>query len=814
MVYNKRDQLVLTQDGNLRATNRWFFTKYDVFNRPIISGTYYNSAVTSLNDMQNLVNENPNYFETVNLDDDYGYTNEAFPLINNNCIIYTATYYDNYDYVNHINSDRYRFRENEINFEYGKNNQVKGLVTATITKIIKTAGIEGVNFVDNMITVNYYDKYYRVIQTVSDDHIGGLDINSNKYNFTGQLLETKNHHISESSRFTNELTIKQQFTYDRMGRLISTSHQINENPAIYLSVNKYTELGLLSKKWLHADKNNSFLQKIDYKYNIRDWMTDINDTYNLGDDAFAMKLDYTAGTHPQFNGNIAALTCRYPSVDGVYQFDYDGANRLTSADYIGYGNFSTSYQYDKNGNIKHIVRYGNDGDKTFDEIDNITLSYKGNRLLNANDKKGDQYQLNGFSDNGAFESNEYKYDENGNMMFDFNKKITEIEYNFLNMPKNINIVADGNFNQIFYQYDAAGNKLCKQTKKNGAIVKTINYFPTFETENGELNFIYTAEGRAVPMQKKGFEYQYFLNDHLGNTRVVLSQTGSIVQQNSYYPFGMLMDGLPNTDVSLANKYLYNGKELQTDFGLDWYDYGARFYDTELGRFHTIDPLSEKYSFQSPFVYGADNPVRFVDFMGMSASPIYDPEGNLLGTDNQGLQGDAIIMKKKDFKQGMDHKEAMSKNLGIDGLKDKNAKEKQKENYRSLKNRPDWDGKLTFAEATKWSNTGKGKPLFVDGRKIDLAPHNVSDVKYADKNNDGYIDFFKVGKLSTGLVYGNLKVTLTNEKTGEVQLGKNGLLDIHDFKNPLFKAINDWLYPGKPTDYKIYCVPCNNKVSTE
>ncbi len=91
------------------------------------------------------------------------------------------------------------------------------------------------------------------------------------------------------------------------------------------------------------------------------------------------------------------------------------------------------------------------------------------------------------------------------------------------------------------------------------------------------------------------------------------------KETNYYPFGLAQKGYNNLTTSLgsagAKKYQYNGKELQDDYGLDWYDYGARFYDVGLGRFFTIDPLAKKYVFQSLYVYAANDPIRFIDENG-------------------------------------------------------------------------------------------------------------------------------------------------------------------------------------------------------
>jgi RHS repeat-associated protein len=147
----------------------------------------------------------------------------------------------------------------------------------------------------------------------------------------------------------------------------------------------------------------------------------------------------------------------------------------------------------------------------------------------------------------------------------------------------------------------------------------------FVYENSELQFIQTSEGRLVPDGNGGYNYEYALKDHLGNTRVMFSQTGEVLQDQSYYPFGMIMGEALTFDMPSNlpdNKYLYNGKELQMDFDLGWYDYGARFYDPAIARFHTIDPKAENYSFQSPYVYAANDPVKFVDVDGMGPGLAY------------------------------------------------------------------------------------------------------------------------------------------------------------------------------------------------
>ena len=149
------------------------------------------------------------------------------------------------------------------------------------------------------------------------------------------------------------------------------------------------------------------------------------------------------------------------------------------------------------------------------------------------------------------------------------------------------------------------------------------YIGNFVYNNTGLSYIMMDEGRLLPDGSGGFEYEYFLKDHLGNTRVNFiedaSGNASIQGEDHYYPFGMTFDGM-SVSVGTENKYRYNGKELQDDMGLDWYDYGARFYDPAIGRWHVVDPLASKYPCISGYAAMNNNPIFFVDPDGRENLP--------------------------------------------------------------------------------------------------------------------------------------------------------------------------------------------------
>ena len=122
-----------------------------------------------------------------------------------------------------------------------------------------------------------------------------------------------------------------------------------------------------------------------------------------------------------------------------------------------------------------------------------------------------------------------------------------------------------------------------------------------------------GSGRIVATSS-GMATRYFLTDHLGSVRQVVSGNGSVIEQNDYYPFGKRWAAVaaPISD----NRHRFSGKEEQAFLSLPYVDFGARMYNPDWGRWFTQDPLAEKYYSWAPYCYCINNPIKYVDPNGL------------------------------------------------------------------------------------------------------------------------------------------------------------------------------------------------------
>ncbi|HBH49897.1 MAG TPA: hypothetical protein DDX98_14725, partial [Bacteroidales bacterium] len=277
-------------------------------------------------------------------------------------------------------------------------------------------------------------------------------------------------------------------------------------------------------------------------------------------------------------------------------------NWTTNAYDVG-GVTGTDILYDLNGNIKELARNNNSGNL----LDALTYTYTNNNSSNQLASVSDaSLNLLGFKD-GTNVEDDYSYDDNGNMVQDLNKGISNIAYNYMNLPSQVT----RNGNTTDYVYTAAGVKL---EHFDGLNNKKTEYIGNFVYEDGSLAYILTPEGRVM-VNSGAYSYEYNLKDHLGNTRVVMDQTGNLVQATDYYPFGMRQE--PVQQLGSDNKYLFGGKEMQEDTEL--YDYGWRMYDPAIARWNVIDPHTENHFSYSPYNYCLNNPMLLIDPDGADTS---------------------------------------------------------------------------------------------------------------------------------------------------------------------------------------------------
>jgi len=697
MVYDNLDRIIATGPALSPFGDQaegWLHTKYDFHDR--VAYTLWKQGTVDGAQRDALANALPTYISEYRM---YGsstsqvngvsfsYSNQVAPTSGYHVL--TINYYDDYEYSGAPTTIPTTVGEGDIDVLYGNTIRPKGLTTGSWTRQVESA-LQA----NGILSYTLYDKKSNPVRIKSTNSASGYTQTDTKFDFIGNPQYTKTQHKKDASGYL--VTTKDVFTYTDQSRPLKHTHKINTGSEQLLSLNTYDELGRLkTKKVGGTDVSGATAhQFVDYKYNVRGWLTEINDVDNLGQasspvDLFGFKINYTEveddinGTvSPLYNGNIAETFWRSSSdnIKRKYGYSYDHQNRLMDAYYQLPGtsvprtdSYSAHYSYDRNGNILSLQRNGEqDLASSVIEIDDLDYTYNdGNLLEKVNDLENNPA---GFDMNGKGTNVQFGYDDYGNLVSDPYKEITDISYNHLNLPVKITFGGGG---KIEYFYDATGLKLKKKVT-DGTTIITTDYMDGFQYTNGKLDFFPHAEGyaKAIPSGLGGgtsytFKYVFSYTDHLGNIRVKYAQNPAngnqieILEEDHYYPYGLkhigyngnhtTWDVTPGGQITLTPvnpflgdtyKYKFGGKEYQDEFDINTYDFGARNYDPALGRWMNIDPLAEAMRRHSPYNYAFNNPIYFIDPDGMMALPpgdFIDQNGNNIGNDGKN-NGKVYVVK--------------------------------------------------------------------------------------------------------------------------------------------------------------------------
>ncbi|MEN9324032.1 MAG: hypothetical protein RL699_1812, partial [Bacteroidota bacterium] len=565
--------------------------------------------------------------------------------------ILTVNYYDTYDFPI---AEPINFTSTLDNPYYNNTTRKPtGLLTGTWVRVLKE--LDGpINGEFKYILYNYRGQAILEHQT---NFLGGFTRTETRLDFTGKPTLIKEVHKYNST--AELITVQNAFVYTPQGLIETHKHKINNEEWQTLAENKYNELGQLESKKTGATESLDFIQQVDYTYNIRGWLTGINAINSLTMpnqplDFFAFKLNYdtTEDAVPNatayYNGNISETQWRTSSdnTKRKYSYQYDSLNRLQFAVYQKpeanfpiRNSYNESIDYDVFGNIKRLIRNGNADviDLIPNEIDSLAYDYRNNRLQGIRDNSNSPL---GFKDIELNNTNDYDYDNNGNLKVDFNKKISQILYNHLNLP--VEIIFEGSSQKkITYTYTATGQKIQKTILAPSMVEKTTHYLNGLQYFQSRLQFIPTSQGYVNATTIRGnyrFNYVYNYLDHLGNVRLSYGRDPQahneikILEENHYYPYGLKHTNynanlnaykkdnndqvqLTGTGLSadLINKYKFNGMEYQDELGLNLYDMDMRDYDPAIGRWTGIDPVT--HFPQSPYNAFDGNPVTFADPSG-------------------------------------------------------------------------------------------------------------------------------------------------------------------------------------------------------
>ncbi len=460
--------------------------------------------------------------------------------------------------------------------------------------IEKTTGQRTIKYHYNAASQLIQIEYPDFLVSFTYDENGNRTAIENPQSTAVYVYDSRNR-LSSETKTVDGAEYTTSYAYDAVSHLISTIYpdgtvveQNYDDVGRVTSVNGYATYFWNETQLLQIQYANGVIT--DYDYDTRGRPTHI-DTEMNGNDLLNLTYAYDSVGNVLQMKNTEIVSGQQITKE-QWDYKYDSLNRLLTAAGDPSGqNYSLNYQYDSMGNRTQL----NDTAYTYNEMNELISSESANETWT------------------------FTYDEYGNCTGKSNGvKTFEYLYDFENRLTAVKV--DGQVTEE-YTYDSDGNRI-KKIDANSERVYIYSganiLYEVNKTTQMDAVYVYGPTGRIA--KKVNDMKEYYHTDQLGSTKLVTSENGAVTEEIQYEPFG------EQINVS-EERYTYNGKE-RDETGL--YYYGARYYDPQIGRFLTRDPLpGDLLSPQTlnSYVYCLNNPLRYVDSQGMTTDevPTY-PDG--------------------------------------------------------------------------------------------------------------------------------------------------------------------------------------------
>lgn len=588
--YDRLGRLAFRANATMRQYNEAEFILYDKIGRIAVTGITNNGIPTN----DNIPLMTSTYDNSSRGIGDTGYScPDGLDL--SVADINIVNYYDTYDYLSRPNFAS--FPTLGINFNPST---AKGKLTATLNGIlydskytfaincfdkegrctnrIETSSLDGAY----MHTVQKYTRQSNIFQTninlytpdsiYSVDKYDNRDIFGNPINLFTQARSYKNDNYVPLARSIEAISYGEDFFYDPLGRLSK------------------------SRREMFGDNETQ------YAYNLRGQLT------SIANPTFTQALKYEDSNTPLYNGNISQMTLTYAGLQPVTRkYTYDSLDRLTGVSSTD--GVNTAYTYNLNSSPTSITRYGMLSDGTIGIIDDISMTYNGNRLIKATEA-ADAVLLENSLDFAA--DAQYSYDDDGRLIADTGRDI-EIQYNTIDRPATITTSRG----KLLYDYSASGQKLMDRYTSNATKSSESRYyigpFELIKNNNSAKPGIARINTNFGYFDSEGNANKQF-TDFQGNVRAIITANSNAkVQTTDYYPYGM---PIATSTGAAANRYKYSCKALETRDRINMYRYPFRQLMADVTLWSTPDPMAVLAPSASPYNAFSSNPIKYIDPLGL------------------------------------------------------------------------------------------------------------------------------------------------------------------------------------------------------